>query len=299
MKARKDWSQILTKVFIASVIFSCFGILAQVKFGANPGPIAPVMSALIMLSGAGATALSLRHPAAVVSVLVLGAVAEIIGLFTGFPFGSYEYTDRWVPTVPLGTGHRFPLLLPFAWLLMVGESFLFVRRFWSGWKLALGTGLLAAAIDVPMERAMTDVLGYWRWSAPGPLYGAPHLNFVGWFVVSSLAALVLQRAPSAALELRLILPAFCAFVAWNGILTGRNTVWPLLMLCAVVGAVPAILFQRAYGIPADKRLVALVPCILVAWNGPLFGFDPAWPTLVGFAIWLALPISANKVQEAA
>ena len=223
----------LIKLFIASVIFSCFGVGAQKFLKADPGPIAPIMSAVIILSGAGSLAISMRSWRAVSWVLLVGAVAELVGLFTGFPFGRYEYTDRWVPTVPLGMGHRFPLLLPLAWLMMVVGSFLFVRRRWNGWKLVFGTAGLAAAIDVPMERAMTDVLGYWQWIPPGPLYGAPILNSVGWFTVGGLAAFGLRDLKPTEGKAGLILPVFSGFVAWNGLVRGFDLAWVVLLAFTV------------------------------------------------------------------
>lgn len=236
----EQWQAKLTKLYVASVLFSCFGIAAQKFLKADPGPIAPLMSAIIMLSGAGSVALSIGRLTSVGWVLGIGALAEIIGLFTGFPFGRYEYTDRWVPTVPLGMGHRFPLLLPLAWLMMVGGSFLFVSRYWQGWKLVVGTAALAAAIDIPMERAMTDVLGYWKWTPPGPLYGAPVLNVFGWLGVGALAAFSIRKAKVQERSSRIILPLFCGFVAWNGFLSGFDPAYIALLAFAVYLGLPKI-----------------------------------------------------------
>ena len=221
------------KLYIASILFSCCGVAAQKFLRADPGSIAPIMSAVIMLSGAGSVALSIRSWRAVCWVLVVGAIGEIVGLFTGFPFGRYEYTDRWVPTVSLGVGHRFPLLLPLAWLMMVGGSFLFVSRYWQGWRLLVGTAILATAIDIPMERAMTDVFGYWRWLPPGPIYGAPIWNAVGWMAVGGIAVLGLRHVQAAEQRSGLVLPLFCGFVAWNGFLSSFNPAWIALVAFAV------------------------------------------------------------------
>ena len=59
-------------------------------------------------------------------------------------------------------------------------------------------GLLASVVDLLMEPVMTGPLGYWRWLRPGPLPGgAPVENFLGWWVVATLAGLVLTLgAPS-------------------------------------------------------------------------------------------------------
>ncbi len=231
------WQRRFTKLFVGAVLFSCFGVFAQKFLKADPGPIAPIMSAIIMLSGAGSVAVSIGRWRSVGWVLAIGAVAEIIGLFSGIPFGRYEYTDRWVPTVPLGMGHRFPLLLPLAWLMMIGGSFMFVSRLWTGWRLVAGAAILAAAIDVPMERAMTEVFGYWHWIPPGPVYGAPILNLVGWLAVGGVAAWALRKASPKG-NGTLILPLFCGFVAWNGLLSGFDVAWVVLMAFAVLLGLP-------------------------------------------------------------
>ena len=129
-------------------------------------------------------------------VLVLGTVAEVAGVLTGFPFGRYAYTTRWWPVVSLPDGHWFPLQVPFAWFLVVGASLLAVSRLGQG-RLGKGsvllTGALAATIDLIMEPVMTGPLGYWRWLDAGPLPGgAPIANFLGWFATAAVAALALN-----------------------------------------------------------------------------------------------------------
>lgn len=225
-------------MYSGSVGFACLGVCAQRALKVDPGPIAPIMSAIIMLTGGGAIALSLRNWRAVVAVLGIGTFAEVLGLFTSVPFGSYEYTDRWVPTISIGLGHRFPLLLPLAWLFVVGGSHLFLRGRITGWSLAVGTGAFAMAIDIPMERAMTDVFGYWQWLPPGPIYGAPLWNSLGWFLVALLASLTLRQVDSNDSPARLVLPVFCAFVAWNGLLSGFDLAWVVLLAFAILLALP-------------------------------------------------------------
>ncbi len=120
-------------------------------------------------------------------VVGIGAVAEIVGLYTGIPFGHYDYTSAWWPTVGLPAGERFPLQLPFAWGMIAGAAALFCwrRPFWIA-------GLAAAIIDLVMEPVMVGKLGYWKWAGSGVLPGgAPILNFIGWFAISCCAAWIL------------------------------------------------------------------------------------------------------------
>jgi uncharacterized membrane protein len=129
-----------------------------------------------------------------------GAGAEVAGLYTGAVFGSYVYTEAWQPIVMLPGDKPFPLLLPVAWLMMAGGSVLAVRRLLPevpGWGAASLGACTAAALDVPMEHVMVNVLGYWTWTSPGPLPGgAPWMNVVGWLATSLVAgAIILSSRP--------------------------------------------------------------------------------------------------------
>lgn len=183
------------RVFLSLVIFSLLGSLFTRLSGLNPGPIAPVTSVLTLACGVVATFRAYVGEGAWVRLLfafVLGAASELIGLATGFPFGRYAYTTEWWPTVALPMG-RFPLMLPFAWLLMAGASlFVAVRLDRVMWRAVILGGLVAAVVDLAMEPVMAGPLGYWRWLEPGPLPGgAPVANFFGWWATAALAGAVL------------------------------------------------------------------------------------------------------------
>jgi len=130
-------------------------------------------------------------------LLLLVAVAAIgfesLGLATGFPYGSYAYSDVLGPTL-LGV----PFLVPLAWLMMA----------WPSWVLA---DLLAAPVrparrpvvrigaaaavfaawDVVLDPQMVQA-GYWTWTHPRPglpgIDTVPLTNLAGWL----LAGLVLM-----------------------------------------------------------------------------------------------------------
>lgn len=123
-------------------------------------------------------------------LLVVGASAEVAGVYTGLPFGDYRYTREWWPTVTLPGGEPYPLLLPIAWVMVAGSSILLVQRWWPGVWGVLGGAALATLVDVPMEMAMSMLLRYWEWAEYGPVFGAPLMNSAGWFVVSLVGGLL-------------------------------------------------------------------------------------------------------------
>ncbi len=72
-------------------------------------------------------------------------------------------------------------------LAMPGEDMLTQPHLW--WQVPLLTGVIAVALDLFIDPIAVAV-GYWVWLVPGEVYyGIPLLNFVGWFVLTSLAPL--------------------------------------------------------------------------------------------------------------
>jgi len=187
MKSLSLW----TKIFLGLVLFSIAGTALTSQTGLNPGPIKQVASLLTLAFGVVALAQSAKVWQ-VATVVGIGAVSEIVGLYTGLPFGRYAYSSRWWPTTHLPGGHVFPILLPFAWFLIAGGCALAMRPL--GKAALILAPLMAALIDFFMEPVMTRTLGYWRWVQPGELPGgAPWLNPIGWFSVSLLATIILAK----------------------------------------------------------------------------------------------------------
>jgi len=231
----------LFRIYAFLITFSACGTLASKSLDLDPGPVAPMASILIMVVAVAIIALEVRSWTALVWTAVAASALEICSLKTGLPFGVYEYSDRWIPTIPLGND-RFPLLLPLAWTLVVGGGFLWVRRFLEGPKAIFATAALAMVIDIPMERAMTDVFGYWKWTPPGPLFGAPIINSFGWFVTALLCAVAYRRVslPKESYAPR-VLGLFCLFVGFSGVVAFWDPAWVLLGL---MGSAPFVIRKR-------------------------------------------------------
>jgi putative membrane protein len=146
-------------------------------------------------------------------VLFLSWLVEHVGATTGFPFGSYSYTDVLQPQI-FGV---VPLAIPFAWLLIVtaamGTAELLLERDGRAANADLRVSpskvLTAAAfallLDVTIEPFAVHINQYWVWSnsADAAYYGIPASNFVAWWVTSLLLSWVLllhrQRAARAAI----------------------------------------------------------------------------------------------------
>jgi bisanhydrobacterioruberin hydratase len=120
---------------------------------------------------------------------LFGFVAEVCGVYTGIPFGSYDYTDT--------LGWRIfgvPVVMSFAWMALI----LYVREMLLPFNLprlreAALAALLITFIDLVIDPVAVNHLDYWRWENIGVYYNIPLTNFAGWFVTAFTAFCLFQR----------------------------------------------------------------------------------------------------------
>jgi putative membrane protein len=120
-------------------------------------------------------------------VIVLSTLAEHIGVSTGFPFGTYVYTNILQPHITT----LVPLAVPFAWILVILGAYGLLRGL-SLEKRRIGIGgvllgsILALLLDLAIEPVATAIEHYWTWTSPGPFnyYGVPITNFIAWFCIA-------------------------------------------------------------------------------------------------------------------
>lgn len=139
-----------------------------------------------------------RAALALVGTAMLGGFAvEAVGVATGFPFGTYDYSGQLGPKL-LGV----PLIIPLAWTWMAWPAWLAALRVARGRaaRIAVAAGGLAAW-DLFLDPQMVAE-GYWRWHDPVPaLPGVPGIpvgNYLGWlgFAILLMTALAATRAAS-------------------------------------------------------------------------------------------------------
>lgn len=122
-----------------------------------------------------------------------GLFTEMIGVHTGWLFGSYAYQA--VMGLQL---MDVPLLIGINWFFVVYSSFILASRYSqqlgaSTWLMALVTAMLATAFDWFMEPVAME-LGFWKWeNNQVPVY-----NYLCWFLISFALArvFVLLKTPS-------------------------------------------------------------------------------------------------------
>jgi uncharacterized membrane protein len=175
-------------------------IVTAIAYPLSSGPARDTVSWTIVVLGSllsvvhAGLSRGVRTGAGLLVLVALTAIAfEAVGLATGFPYGSYRYSDALGPTL-LGV----PFLVPLAWLMMAWPSRVLAERLTgtarTGWRRAARIAVAAgvfAGWDVVLDPQMVQA-GYWTWVHPEPglpgIDAVPLTNLAGWL----LAGLVLM-----------------------------------------------------------------------------------------------------------
>jgi uncharacterized membrane protein len=161
-------------------------VLTQICYPLTTGTVRAALTVLTVVLGyvvSVSHALLTRGPRTALVLVgvatVGGFLVEAIGVATGFPFGSYDYSGQLGPKL-LGV----PLIIPLAWTWMAWPAWLAAGRF--RLRRAGRIGYAAAGLaawDLFLDPQMVAE-GYWRWLDPTPalpgLPGIPIGNYLGW-----------------------------------------------------------------------------------------------------------------------
>lgn len=120
-----------------------------------------------------------------------GYAVEVLGVHTGIPFGTYDYSDtlgaRWFGVPPV---------IGLAWTMLAWPAALAARRLVRGRaaRVLVGAWALAAA-DLYLDPQQVDA-GHWTWRHPSPhlpgVDAVPLTNYLGWLAVALLLSAVVQ-----------------------------------------------------------------------------------------------------------
>ena len=112
---------------------------------------------------------------------------ENLSIVTGFPFGSYHYSDAMGPKlflVPLQIGPAYFGVGYLSWTLaraILGDE----DTRLAGW-LSFATPTIASFImvswDLTIDPMMSTIAGSWVWHNGGSYFGVPLSNFLGWYL---------------------------------------------------------------------------------------------------------------------
>ncbi|MET8233677.1 carotenoid biosynthesis protein [Micromonospora sp. NPDC005298] len=194
-------------------------VLAQICYPLTTGAtragltVATVVLGWLLSVGHALLSRGPRAAAALVAVATGGGFAiEAIGVATGVPFGSYDYSGELGPKLA-----GVPLIIPLAWTWMAWPAWLAAVRLTGGRSTAGGTGTTAgrwvgrialatvglAAWDLFLDPQMVAE-GYWVWRDATPalpgLPGIPVSNYLGWLLFAVLMMSALRPLAGPAVE---------------------------------------------------------------------------------------------------
>lgn len=173
-------------------------VLSQVCYplveGSTRDRLTVVTVVLFALASLGHAALTrgFAVAAALLAVTALpGFAIEVLGVHTGFPFGSYAYSSTLGPRL-----FDVPVVIPFAWTMFAWPAALVARRVFRRLPMRIIGGAWAlASWDLFLDPQMVSA-GHWHWRFPSPhLPGVdtvPLTNYAGWLVVATAMSLALQ-----------------------------------------------------------------------------------------------------------
>lgn len=148
--------------------------------------IAAVLAQILVVIAILAVNYSKFETAKIIGVIIfLAWLFEVIGSYTGIPFGNYQYTNKLNLQL-----QGVPLLIPLAWLMMLPPSWA-VGKLLGNSRLTFITisALAMTAWDLFLDPQMVS-WDIWVWNQGGAYFGIPLLNYFGWFIVSALITAV-------------------------------------------------------------------------------------------------------------
>jgi uncharacterized membrane protein len=207
--------------------------------------------------------------------VTIGNFLENLSIFSGFPFGHYNFTDV--------MGHKIlevPILLGLAYIGMGYISWTVARiilgdagETLKGSRLVtrpLVAAFLMVAWDLSQEAVWANLVGAWRWHDGGAYFGVPLTNFFGWFITvyliyQSFALIVRTGGPKADTGFWMIPVLFYGVCAAGNLLVpfpagirtvtdAAGTEWPVSGILGTSRLI-SILLMGAFTVLAAVRLL--------------------------------------------
>ena len=226
-------------------------IIVPVTFDKLPDTIAviaPLFGVALFALPSYYGVLKQRKVLGLVILVALGAFAlafETLALKIGVPYGDFSYTDA-LGSKLLGTT---PWIVALAYppILLVG--FWFASKFTRSFARVILTAVFATMIDLVLDPA-TVKLEFWMWDSPGPYFGVPIINFVGWLVSGFIGGLILHAlwGKSERVKAPVAYSGLAVLLFWTGVNAGVGQLVPfgIGILFSIVVLVVLILEKQQF-----------------------------------------------------
>ena len=168
-------------------------VWADLSLPLNVGSILLALAVLVH----GCLVLSPRRAIAfLVLAVATGWSAEVLGLASGFPFGTrYSYNPDLAPFLPGGV----PLFIPLAWYVITAAPFVLLRGIRLRRNRRLRPGVYAlkvflasvyvCGVDLILDPLAVSVAA-WTWKGGGSYFDTPLSNYAGWLGIAAFVAAV-------------------------------------------------------------------------------------------------------------
>lgn len=186
------------RLLIVSLVAAGVTVLVQILWALTSGGLrdaTTIVGVLAFATASGTHAYAAFDRSFLIKFLAIALLAtfviEVVGVATSFPFGPYEYDPERLGISILGV----PLLIPFAWFMMLYPCWLISRDLFKSKYLAIPTAaLLMSTWDLYLDPQMVNE-GYWTWFVDGTATkDIPITNFFGWFVSTAVIFTLLSFA---------------------------------------------------------------------------------------------------------
>jgi len=228
------------------------GVLVASAAGLLPSwlaysPVAILFGVAVMrlpLVGTLAPLVTRRAGTALVGLAAYTYAVEYVGLTTGVPYGSFAYGVALGPAVA-----GVPAALPVLFVPLVVNAVFLATLLAPGVTRGRRIGLAIAivvAVDLVLDPAAVAV-GFWTYTAPGPYYGVPVSNYLGWVLSATVAVAIIDAGfdgDALAARVRATPYALDDFVSftllWGGVNLYYGHAVPVLVTVALVVALATV-----------------------------------------------------------
>lgn len=122
------------------------------------------------------------HYVVVLNVALLAFFIEVLGVYTGFPFGEYYYGTNLGPRLL-----NVPLVIGINWIMLLYACHVILRK-QSFYVSVIGASFLMVLLDVVIEQSV-HIMGFWFWKDNH----IPMSNYVAWFCISLLFSFYIRK----------------------------------------------------------------------------------------------------------
>lgn len=117
---------------------------------------------------------------------------EFVGVFTGYPYGHFEYGVNLGPMLL----EQIPAALPLFFLPLVVNAYLLCLLLLGGHARRTSVRILAVIVavvgmDLVLDPAAVSI-GFWAYDDGGAYYGVPWMNYVGWVLSATVSVAILD-----------------------------------------------------------------------------------------------------------